>query len=139
VGLLHGNSKYKSADQLEKKINEYFKICEKDNKHMTILSLCVHLGILRDTFSRYQEMEELSTIVKSAKQKIESYQESLLFNKNVPTAGVIFGLKNGYGWKDKIETENTNTNNNTNVDLDIKGKTVAEIQKMIDDLKKATQ
>lgn len=47
--------------------------------------------------------------IKNAKLKIENYLEKHLVTDNGVT-GIIFNLKNNYGWKDKQETINVNTN-----------------------------
>jgi single-stranded-DNA-specific exonuclease len=52
-----------------------------------------------------QRQNECDKLLKSAKAKIELFNEEMLYSKDVSTTGVIFNLKNNYGWKDKQEIE----------------------------------
>ena len=65
----------------------------------------------------YQEKDEFSNTVKKAKQKIENFAEKQLYNKDVPTTGVIFNLKNNYGWVDRQELD-ANVNGEIVVDIE---------------------
>lgn len=70
----------------------------------SVTALCLFLGIHRDTFSEYSGKEEFSDTVTRARGRIEAYlEEQLLAGKKVQ--GVIFQLKNNYGWKDQRELE----------------------------------
>lgn len=124
--------KFGSAEELQKKIDEYFESCyeeiwqevfddegnskgwvpiyDRDGsirkrlvRPFTISGLAVHLDIDRKTLLNYEEKAEYFLTIKRAKSKIENYTEEQLFiSKN--TAGVIFNLKNNYeGWVDKQE------------------------------------
>jgi len=119
--------KFKDKKELQKKVDEYFDVyCweetvipEKFNKKgevtreeetirkqvkpYTITGLAVYLDTSRETLMNYEKSEEFFDTIKKAKEKIHNYTEEKLFSNNV--AGVIFNLKNNWGWKDKIETE----------------------------------
>ena len=95
---------YKTVQEMEIKINEYFEKCDREGKQYRITSLCVHLGIVRDTLSQYEKLEEFSDTIKLAKQKVEAGYEDKLDNRDFATAGVIFALKN-FNWKDKQDIE----------------------------------
>lgn len=127
--------KFKSAAELEKKINEYFDSCmqehwepikvdgriewvpvlDKDGNIMmiekeplTLTGLALYLDTDRRTLLNYEENAEFFPTIKKAKVRIEQYAEKQLFNtsaKNI--AGVIFNLKNNYGWKDKQDIEHS--------------------------------
>lgn len=80
-------------------------------KPLTVTGLAVALGTSRDVLLDYEttyseEYPEFSNTIKEAKEQIKAYAEESLFGTN--TAGVIFSLKNNWGFKDKYETENTN-------------------------------
>lgn len=80
-------------------------------KPLTVTGLAVALGtsrgVLLDYETTYSEKyPEFSNTIKEAKEQIKAYAEESLFGTN--TAGVIFSLKNNWGFKDKYETENTN-------------------------------
>ena len=105
--------KFKSVEEMKDKIDSYFA---PDNHPWTVSGLCIHLGILRDTLIEYGLLEEFSDTVKEAKMKIENYAENILFqDRNV--TGVIFNLKNNFGWRDKQEIESKNENTNVNTDI----------------------
>lgn len=80
-------------------------------KPLTVTGLAVALGTSRDVLLDYEttyseKYPEFSNTIKEAKEQIKAYAEESLFGTN--TAGVIFSLKNNWGFKDKYETENTN-------------------------------
>ena len=68
----------------------------------TITGLCVFLGITRETLMNYEKREDFFGTIKIAKLIIENYAENELF-KDKGHVGVIFNLKNNFGWKDKQE------------------------------------
>lgn len=73
----------------------------------TITGLAIFLETSRETLLDYEkeyEFDEFSDAIKKAKAKCHNYAENYLYEgKN--QAGVIFNLKNNYGWKDKTESE----------------------------------
>lgn len=70
----------------------------------SITALCLYLGITRDTFCRYAAEEGFTDTVTHARGRIEAYlEEQLMTGKKVQ--GIIFQLKNNYGWKDQRELE----------------------------------
>lgn len=104
------------------KIDEYFLHCDEFKKPYTVSGLAFFLGTNRMTLLNYkkrgaaededEELRELNFILEQAYSCIEAFAEEQLFNKGVPTAGVIFSLKNNYKWEDKTISVNTNTNIN---------------------------
>lgn len=96
--------KFKTNEELEKAIAEYFEYCEKSSKPMTMSGLAVGLGVNRQTLLNYSKDEEFFGTIKKAKAVCERYAEEYLFSgKHV--AGAIFNLKNNYSWKDKSESD----------------------------------
>jgi len=73
----------------------------------TITGLAMALETTRETLLDYEKVYEFdmfSDAIKNAKIKCHNYAETYLYEgKN--QAGVIFNLKNNYGWKDKTESE----------------------------------
>ena len=126
-----GRSKlFKSADELHKKIEEYFAWCDshskltvtdkgvyKEFKPYTISGLCLYIDMTRDTLSQYEKQEQFSDTIKKAKQRIENWVEenSLIGNINPTTS--IFNLKNNFGWKDRQEIDAKTVNTNINTDI----------------------
>lgn len=99
---------FNSAEQLQAAIHEYFERCDDNKEPYTVSGLAYHLGMTTESLRRYGESDQFSATVKRAKQRVENYLEKhLLAGKNA--AGVIFNLKNNFGWKDKVETEHSGT------------------------------
>lgn len=113
--------KFKSPEELEKRIQEYYEWAKDNNKHITMSGLAWYLGTNRQTLLNYENCLEddwLKSVpddvkvlyvdsIKRAKQRIEMEYEEGLFSKN-SAVGAIFTLKNNYKWVDKQEVEQTN-------------------------------
>ena len=120
--------KFMDAEELEKKIAEYFEDCDNEDKPYTVTGLAYTLGIsvqqLRDYKNAVDNINilkqlddsvkaELSNIVKRAYQMCEMYAEKRLLDAkcNKSPVGYIFALKNFQGdFVDKTEVEQTNNN-----------------------------
>lgn len=101
-------NKISSKKELENKIDKYFKECDNKSEPYTITGLCIALDICRDTLSEYAKKEKFSDTIKKAKLRVENYLEKHLITDS-GTTGIIFNLKNNFGWKDKQENINVNT------------------------------
>jgi hypothetical protein len=88
-----------------KEAERYFAKAEMTERPLTITGLCLHLKITRQTLLNYGELDEYKQAVGLAKLRVEAYLEECLFGNSV--TGIIFNLKNNFGWKDKHETEIT--------------------------------
>ena len=99
--------KYKTEKELEKAINEYFDKCDKKEKPYTMTGLALSLGIDRTTLINYGKRDLFSTLIKNAKAKVEEQLEESLYRLG-NNSGVIFNLKNNYGWRDTVEVKNDN-------------------------------
>jgi hypothetical protein len=105
---------YSSAEELQLKIDEYFKNCP-DQKEIsvglgrvaipvfTITGLAYHLGFeSRQSFYDYEDNIVFSYVIKRARMRIEMvYEQNLHFNN---ATGSIFALKN-MNWHDKTEVD----------------------------------
>lgn len=100
--------KISEKEELQNKINNYFEECEKNKEPYTITGLCMALDICRDTLCEYAKKDEFSDTIKKAKLKVENYLEKHLITDS-STTGIIFNLKNNFGWKDKQENINVDT------------------------------
>ena len=109
--------KWTTPEELQIDIDKYFDECKKTGEPLTITGLAIALDTYRDVLIDYQEKDEFSNTVKKAKQKIENFAEKQLYNKDVPTTGVIFNLKNNYGWVDRQELD-ANVNGEIVVDIE---------------------
>jgi hypothetical protein len=96
--------KYKTAEELQKKIDEYFDTLY-EGTPVTITGLILHCGFCsRQSFYRLEENETFSYTIKRARLRVTNHYESLLQGNSV--AGPIFALKN-LGWTDRQEIDHT--------------------------------
>ncbi|MDY6827249.1 MAG: terminase small subunit [Bacillota bacterium] len=98
--------KYKTAEEIQVVIDAYFTECDEKEEPYTITGLALATDMTRESLVNYGEKEEFFSTIKKAKLKCHNYAEKRLFSGG-QAAGVIFNLKNNYGWKDKIEQEIT--------------------------------
>ena len=111
--------KYRSADELQAKINDYFESCRehirKDAngadlldkygrpvidgaKPLTVTGLQLALGFKsRQTLLNYKSRSEYREIIERAKLRIECYTEERLFDRD-GYSGAAFSLFNNFGW-----------------------------------------
>jgi len=101
--------KYTKVEEMQKKLYKYFKLCDINGEPYTITGICIALDICRDTLLEYMKNEEFSDTIKKAKLQVENYLEKQLIVERNAT-GIIFNLKNNFGWKDKQENINIATN-----------------------------
>lgn len=92
--------KFKSAEELQARIDEYFDDCQKRGAPYTISGLVNWTDIERQTLLNYSKEEEFFDTIKKAKEKIVQMQEEMLMSGKGNAAGIIFSMKNNYGWKD---------------------------------------
>jgi len=111
---------YKTAEELETKIREYFNTeayvdiglskTKKGKSSLrkyspTISNLALFCGFAdRHSFYEYEAKPQFTHTIKRARALISAYYERLLSGSNC--TGAIFALKN-FGWQDKTELEHT--------------------------------
>lgn len=121
---------YNSAEEMQKRIDEYFESCfkaivvfNKDKckyetvkdengeivteqyRPFTVTGLADALDMSRETLLRYGEDEEFSDTIIRAKRKCELYAEERLFDKE-GNKGAMFSLSNNFAnWKNKQEID----------------------------------
>ena len=123
--------KYDNPEEMQKIIVEYFNECAAEGKKPTVSGLGYVLGLSRkqlleyencidreNVFDRFDDTVKLGfrNTIKDAKRFIESCLEDKLINGTSTPIGLIFALKNNYGWVDKQEVEQTTKT--INVDLE---------------------
>lgn len=118
---------YTEVEVMQQKIDKYFNDCDRKNEPYTVTGLCLALDITRETLSEYSKKDEFSDTIKKAKLKVENYLEKSLVTTG-PATGIIFNLKNNFGWKDKQEIEHSGEVNNPFKDL-----TTEELRQLIKD------
>lgn len=69
----------------------------------TLAGLSRALGIDKRTMQNYKKTEEYGDLVEEVKSIIEENLERGLYGQQV--TGLIFNLKNNFGWRDKSEVE----------------------------------
>lgn len=123
--------KYDNPEDMQKLIVKYFNECEAEGKKPTVSGLGYVLGLTRkqileyencidndNVFARFDDTTKLGfrNSIKDAKRFIESCLEDKLINGNTTPIGLIFALKNNYGWVDKQEIKQTTETINVTVD-----------------------
>lgn len=121
--------KYNTVEEMEKIIEQYFEEHKREGLPYTVSGLALALDMTRETLLKYEENSEFSDTIKRAKQKIEEYVETRLFVSGIAT-GVIFNLKNNFGWKDKQEIEQSGGLSNT-VNVDFSHLSVEQIKELL--------
>ena len=101
--------KYKTKEELQEAIDNYFIMCDEQKRPYTITGLGLAVGLDRQQLLEYGERDEFVDTIKNAKQKVHNFVEEHLFCSGI-TTGVIFNLKNNFGWQDKTEVNNNNVN-----------------------------
>jgi hypothetical protein len=99
--------KFKTPQELEEKINQYFIECEARGEKPFITELAYYLDTSRETLREYKERPEYVDSIKKALTRCEMALEKNLIEGKVNPTGSIFNLKNNYGWRDKNETDLT--------------------------------
>lgn len=103
--------KYKTPEELEQVVIEYFKSLRNKEDTMwlrppTVTGLALALGLSRQSLVDYRKKDDFLDSITRAKQTVEQFnEEHLLTSKSAN--GVAFNLKNNFGWKDKREEEIT--------------------------------
>jgi hypothetical protein len=91
---------------LEKAVDEYFARCKRKSLSCSMTGLALHLGVTRLTLINYQKTDIFGDILERAKLRCENLLEERMIAGVAPT-GMIFILKNNYGWTDKIDVNQT--------------------------------
>jgi len=94
--------KYDNPEQMQTAIDAYF---DEVDGVPTVTGLALALGFdTRHALLYYEhEKPEFLTTIKRAKTRIEEAIERELMNRNGTVTGLIFNLKNNFGWKDAQE------------------------------------
>lgn len=97
---------FNSPEELEEKVNHYFADCEANEKPKTMCGLALALGIDRRTLVNYSNKDEYFPTIRKARQIVEGQNEEMLITGKGNATGIIFNLKNNFGWVDKSEVDN---------------------------------
>lgn len=115
--------KYKTVEELQAAIDEYFLYCDNKTKEVhseklgdmvlpdpepyTMSGLAIRLGLDRKSLLNYGERDEFFPTIKAARARVEADVERRMSNKDTFTPGLIFNAKNNFDWKDRTETDIT--------------------------------
>lgn len=92
-----------SETKLQEKIDSYF-VKQKKSGMISFTGLALHLGVTRKTLANYAKTDRVGHILDMAKLRCENLLEERMI-QGVPPTGMIFTLKNNYGWIDKSEID----------------------------------
>lgn len=108
---------FNSKEELEEAINAYYAECEEKEKPLSISGLADALGVCRKTLTNYANRDEFLPTIKKAKAKVERDSEERLIGGKGNATGIIFSLKNNFGWEDTSKVDNTINLKNALVDF----------------------
>lgn len=118
--------KYKSPLELDVLIQKYFQEIDEHNKThplnqrpYTITGLALALDLTRKGLIEYShKSDEFGNTVKAAKSRVERFAEEMLYRTGQVT-GVIFNLKNNFGWKDQSDVNLGGQNGENPIDANL--------------------
>lgn len=116
--------KYKTVEEMQKKIDAYFSTCNgkpfvdadgnpmrnknghiiyDDRKPPTVTGLALALGFAsRQALLNYQNRPAFNDTITRAKTRCEQYAEERLYDKD-GSGGAQFSLRANFGWNDKLQ------------------------------------
>jgi len=99
---------YETPEDMEPAIEAYFDQCDEEKRPYTIAGLAYDLGFAdRNALTEYEKRDEFSSTVKRARMRVERQRSERLVSGEGNVTGMIFDLKNNFGWKDKQELEHS--------------------------------
>lgn len=90
--------KYKTAEEMQSVIDEYFAKCEDKEQIPTSAGIALALGMSRQTMWNYGEKDEFLDTIKTARARVEAAWEAALPRGG---GGVVFWMKNNAGYRDE--------------------------------------
>ncbi len=123
--------KFETNEQLEKAINDYFVDIEAREQPPTMTGLALALDLSRQGLVNYANNEKFFDTIKKARQKVEAYNEQKLIS-GMPATGLIFNLKNNFGWKDTTEQSITTNQKIVYIDKEEKDDYEKHIEEQLD-------
>lgn len=106
---LHDKGQPKTDQEVEQRIDDYFRFCEQSSIRPGIESLALSLHVSRQTLFRWGNGEDCSKrrseAIQSAKAFVAAYVEQALLGGKISPPSGIFLAKNWLGYKDAISLE----------------------------------
>lgn len=108
--------KYKTADELQVKCDEYFADCDSREKPYTVPGLAYFLGFIsRAAIYELSKVKKFADTITRARLRIELQRnEQMLEAKN--SRGHQFDLQNNFGWRDSQKIEHSGSVSITVID-----------------------
>ena len=104
------SKKYTEEEIFKMKCDDYFKYCDKKKKPYTMSGLALYLDMDRRSLLNYSKDEKFFPTIKKARDRVENFVEERLFDTRA--AGIIFNLKNNFGWIEEQKINHTANVNN---------------------------
>ena len=99
---------YKTKEEIQKIIDEYFSLCDEKEKPYTMSGLANALNMSRQSLINYSKDEEFFDTIKKARAEVEQQLEENALMGKANSTFTIFNLINNYGWRDTVEVKNDN-------------------------------
>lgn len=131
-------NEFLGVEDVEYQIDKYFNNQDELNRPYTVQGLALALDINIATLYKWstegygvksisvEDNKRLSKSIKSAKLRVEEYNAMQLFREKGQVAGIIFNLKNNFGWKDTQEIKTT-----SDTRLSVTGLSKEELRELI--------
>lgn len=112
--------KPKNDGEIEQRIDEYFRWCERTGSRCGVESLCAALHISRSQLWQWEHGNQCSTRRSEAVQRAKSFiacqwEQCFLRGKVNPVSG-IFVAKNWFGYRDSYEVNHDDTKQDTGIE-----------------------
>lgn len=104
---LNSNTRFKTLEELQMRINEYFDVMHREGRPYTMSGLALWLGVTTKTLRSWEKDygDTIYTdIIKFAKQRVENYAEESLYD-NRKSSGAKFVLENYFDLAEKHNVE----------------------------------
>ena len=112
--------KPKTPEELQTRLEDYFKICKDNAMKPTIEGMALACDIDRRTFWTWcngKRGAEIQDICTRAKQTLLTFIETALYENKINAVAGIFSLKNCGGWQDTTTIEHTTQRNGSETAL----------------------
>lgn len=104
---LYSMGRPNSDDEVEQRIDEYFRFCEQSSIRPGIESLGLALSVSRTALWNWEHGIDCSPrrqqLIVKAKSFVTAYLEQAMLNNKIYPGSAIFCLKNWAGYKDSVE------------------------------------
>lgn len=100
ISIIGRPPKYTSVEEVQDIITEYLNNNNTVEDPPLVSGLALALGLSRQGLLDYSKKDAFSDTIKEGRQYIEAFNEKMLLTKKTSPIGLIFNLKNNFGWRD---------------------------------------